>query len=512
MTAKNRHKSSSSEKSQTSSQDDVSKKSAKSTSNGVSGSGPQGPRSGSCLGLFVSAVFYIALIGAAGFAAFQLQQMMEEIRQTSARNEESARQSAQVSVKLESVVQQVESLRSVVDGLESSLGITRVEMEGAISRMKKGEVETRKVEEALHKLQNDLLRDLSQGITEVKEAHEKDFSSLEKTVEERLAEVSQSITASVTEFTEAQGEAQSQLAELKAHLGDLEDPTLIKQEIAAIVDTVAEIRTAKQAADASADSLRDQIGAVREELQTRNQEVVSLSQEVESVRTVVQENIGNLKQSVSAAESNVLALKDKTATLEGSVAQATDSVHNVEKQLNEAITQAQKRSEDLEVRVRASEESGDSLSTSLADITAKIESLLAKYDTHESILSAQGQAAGKTKNSMEQEMEAFKSNLDELQTNLAALTNAQAKLVAKDSSLGHQVEGLVKRLTSLEGSSTSSVKSEQLENLQSMVAGLEDKAAKLEGHEQAISELQKALQKTTQTLEGLSTAPKKQGK
>uniref|UniRef100_A0A672ZQ58 Cytoskeleton associated protein 4 n=1 Tax=Sphaeramia orbicularis TaxID=375764 RepID=A0A672ZQ58_9TELE len=324
------------------------------------------------------------------------------------------------------LVVQVESLRSVVDGLESSLGITRVEMEGAISRMKKGEVETRKVEEALHKLQNDLLRDLSQGITEVKEAREKDFSSLEKTVEERLAEVSQSITASVTEFTEAQGEAQSQLAELKARLGDLEDPTLIKQEIAAIVDTVAEIRTAKQAADASVDSLRDQIGAVREELQTRNQEVVSLSQEVESVRTVVQQNIGNLKQSVSAAESDILTLKDKTATLEGSMAQATDSVHNVEQQLDEATTQAQKRSEDLEARVRASEESGDSLSTSLTDITAKIESLLAKYDTHET------------------------------------------KLVAKDSSLGHQVEDLVKRLTSLEDSSTSSVKSEQLKSLQIM--------------------------------------------
>lgn len=50
---------------------------------------------------------------------------------------------------------QVESLRNIMDGLESSLGITRVELEGAISRTKKGELETRKVEEALHKLQND---------------------------------------------------------------------------------------------------------------------------------------------------------------------------------------------------------------------------------------------------------------------------------------------------------------------------------------------------------------------
>lgn len=108
MTAKNRNKNSSSEKSAASSQDDASKKTLKSTNtNGASGSGPQGPRSGSCLSFFVTTVFYIALIGAAGFAAFYLQQVVEEIRQTSARHEESARRSAEMSSTMESVVQQV---------------------------------------------------------------------------------------------------------------------------------------------------------------------------------------------------------------------------------------------------------------------------------------------------------------------------------------------------------------------------------------------------------------------
>ncbi len=107
MTAKNRNKNNSSEKSAASSQDDASKKSQKTTSNGVSGPGPQGPRSGSCLGLVATTLFYIALIGAAGFAAFHLQQVVEEIRQTNARQEESARQSAELGTKMESVVQQV---------------------------------------------------------------------------------------------------------------------------------------------------------------------------------------------------------------------------------------------------------------------------------------------------------------------------------------------------------------------------------------------------------------------
>uniref|UniRef100_A0A3Q0R0H1 Cytoskeleton associated protein 4 n=1 Tax=Amphilophus citrinellus TaxID=61819 RepID=A0A3Q0R0H1_AMPCI len=396
MTVKNRQKNS--EKSAASSHDDAPKKSQKSSNNGVSGSAPQGsPRSGSCLGFLVTTVFYLALIGAAGFAAFYVQQVVEEIRRTNAKHEESARQSAELS-----------------DGLESSLGITRVELEGAVSRMKRGEVETRRVEEALQRLQNDLLRDLSEGINEVKEAREKDFSSLEKTIEERLAEASQSIKVSVAEFTEAQSEAQSQLADLKARLGDTEDPTLFKQELSAIVDAVAEIKTAKDAADTSVDSLRVQINAVREELQTRNREVTSMSQEVEAVRKVMQDTTGNLRQSLSATESSFQVLKDKAAMIERSMEQVTGAVRNVEEQVSEAAAQALKRSDELEARVKASEESGESLSAS-------------------SSLATQGKAVENIKTDLEQELEAVKSSVEALQSNIAALDGAKTELPSTDS-------------------------------------------------------------------------------
>uniref|UniRef100_A0A8C3A0U6 Uncharacterized protein n=1 Tax=Cyclopterus lumpus TaxID=8103 RepID=A0A8C3A0U6_CYCLU len=238
---------------------------------------------------------------------------------------------------------------------------TKPHMEAAVSRTKRGEVETRKLEEALQRLQNNLLRDLSEGMNEVKEARERAFSSLEKTVEERLAEVSQSITANVAEFTEAQGEARSQLADLTARLADMEDPALIKEELSAIVGAVEEIRTAKQTSDASADSIQEQIVTVRSELQTRNREVASLSQEVESVRSVVQESVGNLRQSLSAAEADVQALKDQSAALENGVERVADAVRNVEKQAQEETARVQRRSEDLESRVKTSEETGDSL-------------------------------------------------------------------------------------------------------------------------------------------------------
>lgn len=511
MTAKNRHKNSTSEKSTVPSQEDVPKKSQKTSSNGVTGSPAQGSGSGSCLGFFVSAVFYVTLLGAAGFAAFYLQQVMEEIRQTSAKQEKSVQQNGELINKMQSVAQQVESLQSVVDGLESSLGVTRLEMEGAISRMKRGEVETRKVEEALHKLQNNLLKDLSQGMAEVKEARESDFSSLERTVEERLAEVSQSIKASVAEFTEAQGEAQTQLSELKARMGDMEDPALVKQELSAIVDSVAEIRAAKQEADASVDSLRQQISSVREELETRNQEVASLSQEVESVRTAVQENMGRLKQSLSEAEASVQLVRDNSVTLETRVEQTAEAVRSVEGKLVEATAQALKISDELDVRVKASEESGDTLSASLTDITTKVESLLSKCDTYESTLTAQGLAVEQAKKTFEQEIMALKSYLEELQSSLTDISGGQNKLVSQDSGLRVQVEELGKRLKVVETSSSGNVKTEQLDSLQRLVSRLEGKAVKLESHEEAISALQKALQKTTETLASLSKVRDSQG-
>ncbi|KAM8908759.1 cytoskeleton-associated protein 4 [Spinachia spinachia] len=514
MTAKSRQKSSSSEKSAAaaSSAEDAPKKSPKSTGNGVSGPGPQGARSGSCLslGLVATTLFYVALVSAAGGAAFYLQRVVEEIQRSGARHEAAARHSAELSGTMERVVQQVESLGSVVDGLESSLGVTRVELEGAVSRVKRVEVETRRVEEALQRLQNNLLRDLSDGVKEVKEARERDFSSLENTVEERLAEVSRSIAANVAEFTEAQGEAQSQLADLKARLEDTADPALVKQELSAIADAVAEIRAAQEASEGSADSTLEQIGAVRSELQTRNQEVASLSQEVESVRSVVQDTVGNLKQSLSVTETDVQALKDKSAALEGAVRDAGDAVLNVEKRVAAEAAQVQRRSEDLEARVKTSEENAESLSASVSDVSTKVESLLAKYDTYESAVAAQERAAGKAVSAVGQDVEALKGILGELQSNVAALGNVQTKLSSKDSSLGQLVAALEERLGALEESSSSGrgggggVRPEELQSLSSTVAVLEAKAAKLEGHEKSISALQKALQETTKTLEGFS--------
>lgn len=399
-------------------------------------------------------------------------------------------------------------MRGAVDGLESALGIMRAEQEAGSRAVRKGEVETRRVEEALQRLQNELLVDLSEGIKEVKEARERDFSSLEKTVEERLAELSASIADSVTEFTEAQGETQSQLADLKARLDDMEDPELIRQELSAIVDTVAGLSATKQATDESAYSLREQIAAVGAELQTRNQEIASMSQEVEAVRLLVQETAGSLRQQVSGAEAGIQALTDQDQSLQSSLELATKALHSLEKELRGESARAEQRSDGLEVRLKVTEEGGDSLAVSLTDLTSKVEALLAKYNSHESTLAAQSTAAEKARATLQGELEELKGSLGELQSNVVTLSDAQINLASRDSSLGQQIEGLEQKLEALgEVSKSTSHPPPELEKLKSTVDGLVGNAAKLEIHEKAIEALQGSLQKTISSLEAVTKAP-----
>ena len=314
-------------------------------------------------------------------------------------------------------------------------------------------------------------------------------------MEQRLAEVSLSVSSSVAEFTNAQGEVRGQLTDLKSRLGDAEDPALVKQELEAIAEAVAELRVAEQASEAIAASLGKQIGSVSTELQTRNQEVASLSEEVDAMRALMQETVGSLKQTVTVAEVSMQELQERSLVLEGGVAQAQEAVGSMQKEAQERdVQQAQQRSDDLENRAKVSEE----VARSLAELTSRVESLLAKYDSHESALAARaGLAAG---------LDTLKTGVEEIRSNMADLAERQAKQVATGSTLGELIEELDRRLSELEQSTRGSIETpKHLENLRGLVVALEGKATKLEHHEQAISALQDALEQTTSSLAALST-------
>ncbi|KAG5845966.1 hypothetical protein ANANG_G00144760 [Anguilla anguilla] len=504
MTAKHRNKNAS-DKNSTSIQDDVAKKitkASKSTDSTASGSGTWTKA--------LAALSYIALVAAAGFAAFYLQKVVEEVGQISSRTEATIQKNAELTKKMESALQQVDSLKQTVDGFDSTLGRMQTELDSAGWALRKGEADTRRVEEALQKLQNELLQDLSEGIRELKEARDRDSSSLERTVEERLTELTRSIGDSVAEFAGAQSETQTQLRDLKARLDGVESPASLKRELLAVVETVGELQAAGQASEQTAEALRKQIAAVGAELQTRNEEVASTMQEIDSVRELVQSTAGVLRESVSAAEVSVKLLNDQAQSLQSGQDMAAGSIQGLEEGLRGVVAQAEKTGEEVEARLKALEQSTDASAAATAAQTERAEAILAKHDAHESALTtlARDQAlAG--------QVEALQGDLGELQSKVAALGGRQTELSSRGSGLGQQLEGLGKRLKALEeetakGPALDTLKAsvsqaqKDVQQLRNTMDSLTAYSKKVEGHEVAITSLKSSLEETKASVSTLS--------
>ncbi|XP_072530102.1 cytoskeleton-associated protein 4 [Salminus brasiliensis] len=473
MAAKNRNKNATaSEKSPTNPQDDVAKKSPKVSKADSTPVPSCGSGSGKLL-KFVSGLCYLVLVAGAGFASFYLQQVLTEVNRISARNEESMQKSAAVVQKVEQALLQVNSMKSSLDSLEASVGRAQVELEATNRAVRKGETETRRVEEVLQKLQNEILRDLSNGIREVKEARENDFSSLERTLEDRLAELSRSIADSVAEFTSAQGEAQAQLSELKGRLEDHSDPSLLKHELTSITTTVADLHTANEVAEGNMGVLREQIASVRAELQTRNKEVASLSEEIESVRSLVQSTAGSLRQEVSTAQASVQGMADRIQSLQDGQDRSSESLQSLETELRRDLAKAEKTSDDLEIRMKAAEDSAEALASSTTEQASRLEALLAKYDSYESSLAAQGSATEKAGRAQKEELEVLKSSVVELQNSIGSLDNAYARIETVEQrldALGDEVavEEPVSQTEELESHQEEEVGEEATENQESV--------------------------------------------
>ncbi|XP_028811335.1 cytoskeleton-associated protein 4 isoform X2 [Denticeps clupeoides] len=423
------------------------------------------PASGSGAKL-LSALAYLCVAAAAGFASFYLQQVLAEVAQVRATCEQSERRAAQ---KEDVVLQQVDSLRGA---LVTAEGSGKAELQSLGAAVRKGERETQRLEEVLQKLQNEILRDLSQGILEVKEARERDFASLERTVEDRLAELSRSIAGSVKEFAEEQGEARSQLQELQKRVEERENPVLLKQELQAMGNAIAELHTANQVAEGNTGVLREQIASVGTELQTRNKEVASLSEEIESVRASVQSTAGALRQEVTSSLASLQGLSDKTQSLQSGQEQAAEAVESLEKELRGEMSKAEQRSDELEHRVQAVEERTESLLSSTGEQNGKLEAILSKSDSLESALVAQSQAAERARQTLQEELQGLQGSLVELRSSVASLGDTQSQV----SSVSQQLEAVEKQVNAL---GDVEVMSGAVRDLQQLRGTVQDLVAKM---------------------------------
>ncbi|XP_006633181.2 cytoskeleton-associated protein 4 [Lepisosteus oculatus] len=533
--AKQRTKANAGDKSSPPPPDDVAKRSPK-AAKGVSS--PAGP---GLLGRALTAAFYLALVAAAaGLAGFYLQRVRDELSQTSRRQEAAAARTEELAKTVEAVLQQVDTMRLTVGSFESSLKDGQSELDKTNRAVRKGEAETRRIEEVLHKLQNEILKDLSDGIRDVKEARERDFSSLEKTVEERLTELTKSINDNVVAFTEVQGETQSEVQTLREKVQAVEGLSALKHELLAVSTAVADLRASSEGKVEVAESLKAQVSSLEERLQTRTREAESTVQEMEEVKAAVQVTTSSLRESLSATEAFLQSLSGQVKTLEDGLQEATATLRALEQNLQAKTASAAQGREDWELRLKTVEESAESLVASAAEQSEKLESVLSKYDSHESALATlsrdlqtlrpSGSGAEDTDvlsavRKITEAQEAFsgdlgvlKNSLDKLQNAVSAQDRAQKELSSLDEGHKQQAVEHGQRLATLEEAmkgqtvadsvgdlqaSVSQAKND-LQRLRTAVDSLVAYSVKIETNEKDIGSLKTLMDETKASVEALS--------
>uniref|UniRef100_UPI00398F58DF cytoskeleton-associated protein 4 n=1 Tax=Pristiophorus japonicus TaxID=55135 RepID=UPI00398F58DF len=298
-------------------QDDVAKRSWKGSK-----AGP-----GSAIGTAVSFLLFLILAAAAAAFGWYIHSLSEQIDHFNKRAEETSLQSNELAEKMETVLQQVESAKVLINRLDSVLHKTQQDLQETNKAVNKGEGKTNQIGETLQKLQNEILRDLSDGIQDVKDARERDFTSLEKTVEERLTELTKSIHDNIAIFTEVQAKSQNDIDEIKSKIGSLEITVETKgQETESLVgkfdqlkSTLYSQQTAHEALTQSVSKTEISLNAVSEEIhncrqdlqETKNslneQEKILLSK-TNDASVNIEKNNENVESRLTATEENVMAL------------------------------------------------------------------------------------------------------------------------------------------------------------------------------------------------------------
>ncbi|GCC32640.1 hypothetical protein chiPu_0011103 [Chiloscyllium punctatum] len=381
-----------------SNQDDVAKRGLKGNKGG--------PDSGSSISKVLSGFLMFAVAAAAAsVSAWYLHSLSQQINHLHQRSEETSLESSGVATKLETVLQQVESMKILTNRLDSVLRHTQQELQETNKAVNKGESKTNQITETLQKLQNEILRDLSDGIQDVKEARERDVTSLEKTVEEKLTELTKSIHDNIVAFTEVQEKNQNDIDEMKSKIGLLETTIETKsQEITVLIDKHDQLKNA----------LHSQLTA----------------QEA-------------LKQSVSNAEISLNAVSEEVHNCRQDLQETKDSLNNQEKELLskavDASTRVEKQNEMFESRLSVAEENILALNTAATHLSEKLEfyNLDSVQDTMRSMTDSQA--------SLSNEIQTLKANLKDLQNPateevLNALQNEMQALEAQQKEQITQVQ------------------------------------------------------------------------
>lgn len=464
------------------------------------------------LGRLLNFLFYLSLVAAAAFSGWCVHHVLEEVQQVRRSHQDFSLQREELGQGLQGVEQKVQSLQATFGTFESILRSSQHKQDLTEKAVKQGESEINRISEVLQKLQNEILKDLSDGIHVVKDARERDFTSLENTVEERLTELTRSINDNIAVFTEVQKRSQQEINDVKAKVATLGDPEAYKQDFKALKGVVKEIQTSVKSKEKDIEALRSTLQAMESDVYTEVKELVSLKQEQQKFKEAAdsehltlqaltekilqsEESTSRLPEAIRTLEEELRQLKAETLRPEDRVFRNSDALEalqeknqgldsrlqTVEDGVRAAQTASARQSEDLEALLVRSEEQGQRLAALQERVAG-----LGSSEADQRGLASTVRSLGEAQLSLYGDVEELKRSMGELPSTVEALQKVQEQvhtLLGQDPAWAPP-QDVLDRLSSLDNlrSSVSQVESD-LKMLRTAVDSLVAYSVKIEMNE-----------------------------
>ncbi|KAJ6658910.1 hypothetical protein lerEdw1_019546 [Lerista edwardsae] len=410
----------------------------------AAGGGKAAASSFCSLGRLFNCLFSLAFLAVAAFSGYCVHHLLGEVSQISLRQEGFSRQRDELARTVEGAVQKVQSLQSAFGGFELTLKNAQQKQDVTEKAVRQGESEINRISEVLQKLQNEILKDLSDGIHVVKDARERDFTSLENTVEERLTELTRSINDNIAEFTDVQKRSQDEINEVKTKMASLGETEAFKDELQVLKVAVDEIQASMRAKQQAIESLQSTINLMESDVLSEVKELVHLKQEHDKFKEAADTehlSLQALQEKVLQAEESIIHFPDELKRLSEDLLHVKASLnvqegHVLPKDITETL---QKNNKELESRFRLVEETLQTLKSPFAQHTEGVESLVSKYDSK---LAALEEAIGSLRSTLESDIHPLRDTVNSLSESQLSIFSDVDELRRSVSDLPNNADAL----------------------------------------------------------------------
>ncbi|KAL6094229.1 hypothetical protein STEG23_022143 [Scotinomys teguina] len=488
------------------------------------------------LGRLLNFLFYLSLVAAAAFSGWYVHHVLEEVQQVRRGHQDFSRQRDELGQSLQGVEQKVQSLQATFGTFESILRSSQHKQELTEKAVKQGESEVTRISEVLQKLQNEILKDLSDGIHVVKDARERDFTSLENTVEERLTELTKSINDNIAIFTDVQKRSQKEINDVKMKVASLEESKGDRnQDLKILEKALKEVQASVKSREKDIEALQSSLQTMESDVYTEVRELVNLKQEQQAFKQAADSErlaLEALTEKLLRSEESSSRLPEDIRRLEGELqqlkAEARGAGEAVVFKDPKALDELQRQIEGLGARLQYVEDGVYSMQVASARHMESLESLLSKSQEYEQRLAVlQGHLEGlgsssdlaSTVRSLEEVQLTLASEVKELQESVGELPNVVGSLQEQVHSMlsQHQApatglppQDFLERLSSLDNlkSSVGQVESD-LKMLRTAVDSLVAYSVKIETNENNLESAKGLLEDLRNDLDRLSVKVEK---